>query len=161
MTQTREWQVIRMGEAHLFAVANLERECFPEPWSERALAMLLGENAIGFVAWDGETVLGYGGMLIASDEGQITNIAVCQDARRRGVGASILAEIIAECKRRDLSEISLEVRVSNEAAKHLYESFGFASAGIRKRFYRHPPEDAVVMIRKNQSKTEGQNRESC
>ena len=139
-------KVIQMTEEHLGAVAELERLCFGEPWSENALRLLLGDMAIGFVCLEETRVAAYGGMLFAPDEGQVTNVAVHPDYRRRGMGAEIVAAFVAEAKARDLEQISLEVRVSNAAAIGLYERFGFAVAGVRKRFYRNPSEDAAVML---------------
>lgn len=155
-----EWRVTRMQREHLVAVAALETACFSEPWSENALALLLGEAAVGFVALDGEeNPVGYGGMMLAPDEGQITNVAVHPKHRRKGIGAAIVVAMIEECERRGLGELSLEVRVSNEAARGLYESFGFSVEGVRKRFYRQPSEDGLVMIRRNHSKE--QERKEC
>ena len=139
-------KVIQMTEAHLGAVAELERLCFGEPWSENALRLLLGDAAIGFVCIENDRVTAYGGMLFAPDEGQVTNVAVHPDFRRRGMGARIVEAFVAEAKRRDLEQISLEVRVSNAAAIGLYQGFGFYTAGVRKRFYRNPSEDAAVML---------------
>ena len=139
-------KIVRLTKEHLPAVAELERQCFPEPWSEHALELFLGENAVAMVAVDGGTVLGYGSMLFVPGEGQLVNLAVLSTARRQGIGKQILSSLIEEAKNRGAETISLEVRVSNAAAIALYEGFGFRSVGIRKRFYRQPVEDAAVMI---------------
>ena len=139
-------KVMQMTEAHLGEVAELERLCFGEPWSENALRLLLGDAAIGFVCMEADRVAAYGGMLFAPDEGQVTNVAVHPDFRRRGMGARIVEAFVEEAKRRELEQISLEVRVSNAAAIGLYQRFGFDAAGVRKRFYRNPSEDAAVML---------------
>lgn len=129
------------------AVAEIERLCFAEPWSERALELYLGNGAFAMAAFaEGGAAVGYGGMLLAPDEGQILNLAVRPEARRQGVGSAILSALLDEAKRRELELVSLEVRVSNQAAIDLYQRFGFAIAGTRKRFYRRPAEDALVMI---------------
>ena len=151
-----KWCVMRLQREHLPHVAALERACFSEPWSENSLALLIGDAAVGVVVLDGEgTPVGYGGMMLAPDEGQITNVAVHPKHRRKGIGAALVAALIEECESRGLCELSLEVRASNEAAKALYEAHGFSVEGIRKRFYRNPPEDGLVMIRKNYSKEAG------
>ncbi len=137
---------IRMTEAHLCGAAELERLCFGEPWSANALRLLIGEGAVGFVCTDGDAVVAYGGMLIAVDEGQITNVAVHPDCRRRGFGRELVQALIDEANRLQLVQIALEVRASNAAAIRLYEQLGFAPAGVRKRFYRNPSEDALVML---------------
>ena len=140
--------VVPFDRTHIPAAAELERQCFAEPWSEHSLELYLGGDAVAFAALsESGAPAGYAGMLVAADEGQILNLAVCPEARRRGVGGSLLAALLKEAKKRELTSVSLEVRVSNEAAKRLYERFGFRAVGIRKHFYRHPAEDALVMIR--------------
>lgn len=139
-------KVVRLESAHLTEVARVETECFSEPWSESSLELLLSEAATGVVCiLDGETV-GYGGMLWAPDEGQITNIAVSAAWRGKGVGSAVLAELIAQAREKRCQSISLEVRESNASAISLYEKYGFFVAGRRKRFYKNPSEDALVML---------------
>ena len=137
----------RLEKEHLAAVAALERETFKNPWSEQALALLCGEMATGVVVMDGARAAAYGGMMCVAGEGQITNIGTSPDYRRRGLGAAVMAALIAEAQARGLCEISLEVRESNVAAIALYEKFGFTEDGIRKGFYTKPREDAVLMSR--------------
>ena len=139
--------VERVCAAHLFEVAELERLCFAEPWSEQALAQLLTEDAVGYVCVRDGCVLAYGGMLIAPFEGQVTNVAVHPDARRQGLGKRVTEALIRDAEERGLEQIALEVRASNAAAIALYESLGFAVAGRRKNFYRRPAEDALVMLK--------------
>jgi ribosomal-protein-alanine N-acetyltransferase len=85
-------------------------------------------------------------MLITVDEGQITNIAVHPDHRRKGYGAAITRALLRHAKDAKLESVSLEVRVSNTAAIELYKKAGFAEAGRRKGFYAKPTEDALVMV---------------
>ena len=131
---------------HLSAVAEIEAECFAEPWSERALELLLTEQAFGAVCVKEGRVVAYGGVFWAPDEGQITNIAVREDCRRCGCGGAILKELKRAALTSGCIQLSLEVRASNQAAVALYERHGFAIAGIRKRFYKNPCEDALVML---------------
>ena len=137
----------RLREEMLPSVAELERLCFAEPWSVRALGLLLTEEAAGVAVRSGDgTVAAYGGILWAADEGQILNLAVHPDFRCRGLGAMVLSELLEMAKARGCREVSLEVRVSNRAAIALYERAGFYTAGIRRHFYRNPAEDAAVML---------------
>ncbi len=140
-------EIIPISESDLDALAAIEATCFSEPWSANALRLLLGETAFGYVAKINGRTVGYGGMLIALDEGQITNIAVAPDARRMGCGAAILHAMLSAARDRGLIQIALEVRVGNTAAIRLYETNGFSVAGRRKHFYRDPTEDAFVMLR--------------
>ncbi len=140
-------ELLLMNREHLDGVEALERLCFVEPWSAKALALLIGDGAFAFVCTEGDDVIAYGGMLTVLDEGQVTNIAVHPDHRRCGLGKRIVSEMLDEGIRRGLNEISLEVRASNIAAVRLYEQNGFVCAGIRRNFYKQPTEDALVMIR--------------
>ena len=143
-----QYEITLLQTAHLARVAELERLCFSEPWSEHALTILTRDGGFGIsaVTQDGELV-GYGGMVTVLDEGQITNIAVHPSYRRMGVGSSVLAALTEEAARRGITQLSLEVRASNHAAKELYLGHGFAVAGTRKGFYRYPIEDALVMVK--------------
>ena len=139
---------VRLTREHLAEVAALERLCFSEPWSETALELLLTETAVGFVCLDGTRVLAYGGMLWAPDEGQITNVVVHPDARRRGCAKAILAAFDTLAREHHSEQIALEVRASIHAAIALYEGDGYKTVGKRKNFYRAPREDALIMIKK-------------
>ncbi len=136
--------------ALLERVAVLESLCFTSPWSAQSLE-LLTHDGIG-VAYllddpaDPTRVAAYGGMLITVDEGQIINIATHPDHRRKGYAAAILRALLRHAKDAHLESVSLEVRVSNEAAIAMYRAAGFVEAGRRKGFYTKPVEDALVMV---------------
>ena len=74
-------------------------------------------------------------------------MAVRETERGRGVARTMLTELLKEGKSRGIAHFTLEVRVSNAPAIHLYEKLSFASAGIRKNFYDCPREDAMIMWR--------------
>ena len=139
--------------AHLNGTAELERLCFSSPWSAFSLELLTNEGiGVGYVltvpaAPSAEpTVAAYGGMLVTVDEGQITNVAVHPDHRRKGFGAAIVRALLRHAKDERLESVSLEVRASNTAAIELYRRAGFVEAGRRKGFYTKPTEDALVMV---------------
>lgn len=152
INKTPRLRAIRLQktEAHLEGAANLERLCFPAaPWSAQSLELLTNEGiGVGYLLTDPAdgSVVAYGGMLITVDEGQITNIAVHPDHRRRGYGAAILRALLRHAKDARLESVSLEVRPSNTAAVAMYRNVGFAEAGRRKAFYTKPTEDALVMV---------------
>ena len=134
-----------MAQSHIDAVAALEQACFSEPWSVAALAEELDNPPAVFrVAVEGDTALGYVGMHHVLDEGFITNVAVSPNARRRGVARALLADLAAYGAAHSLYRITLEVRVSNAAARTLYESEGYKLDGVRPKFYSHPTEDAAI-----------------
>ena len=127
--------------------AELEKLCFAEPWSAKSLELLTNDGiGVGMVCRKDGKVCAYGGMLIAVDEGQITNIATHPDYRRQGYGKAVVEALIKYAKNNRLASISLEVRVSNKAAIDLYTALGFKSEGRRKDFYTSPREDALVMV---------------
>ena len=138
--------VEKLTTAHLPQVADLESLCFADPWSEKALELLIGDGAYGAVCLQDGRVMAYGGVLWAPYEGQITNIATHPDARRCGMGAAVLEHLIEVARSRECCEmLSLEARVSNIPAISLYERYGFLKMGLRRGFYKHPTEDAYVM----------------
>ncbi len=141
-------ELIRIKREHLASIAQLEAKCFAEPWSEGGLSIYLGEQAVGYVLLlDGEAVA-YGGMITVLDEGQIADIATHPEYRRRGYGARVLDALESHAVQAGLCTLSLEVRVSNEAARALYASHGWEEAGVRRGFYSHPREDAIIMIKR-------------
>ena len=148
-------KIERLRPEHLSGVAELEALCFSAPWSEDALRLLLGPDAVGIVCADKGRVLAYGSMLFAPDEGQILNLAVHPDRRREGLGRKILNRLLDEATVRQLGQVSLEVRVSNTAAISLYQSAGFTVEGRRPHFYKQPAEDAFVMLRRAEDHLNG------
>ena len=90
-------------------------------------------------------MIGYGGYWQVFDEAHITNVAVAESWRRQGVAREILAAMEREYPVRGILYATLEVRVSNQAARALYVQNGFTEAGIRPKYYEKPQEDAVIM----------------
>ncbi len=129
-------------------IANIEKECFSEPWSENAVKDSINAGNTFFIAeYEGETV-GYIGINTVLDEGYINNIAVKEKWRKSGVGRLLLSRIVRFANSKKLAFISLEVRQSNQTAISLYELFEFKKAGVRHGFYSKPHEDAVIMTRR-------------
>ena len=137
-----------MSASDIDAVAALEAEIFSMPWSARGFADTLHrEDVLFLVAYEEEKLLGYAGVYCTLDEGEITNVAVEQTARRCGIGRALMETLIRALADRGIFRIVLEVRASNEPAIRLYEQTGFSVAGTRKNFYEKPTEDAYVMVR--------------
>ena len=141
-------KIEHLSAQHIAGAAEIERQCFAEPWSEGSLKMLTEPNAFGIVCTVGETVAAYGGMICVLDEGQITNIATLPQYRRCGLATKTLQKMLMEAKERELSFVTLEVRESNSAAIELYTKLGFCTVGKRPNFYRKPTEAAVIMEKK-------------
>lgn len=138
-----------MRERHIEKIASLEKECFSSPWSENALREELSNGFARFFAavCDGE-VCGYIGAHNILGEIYMTNIAVSEKYRCKGIGEKLLQKLISVCENEQADFITLEVRESNSAALNLYEKTGFKAVGKRKAFYENPREDAVLMTYK-------------
>ncbi|MCL2700050.1 MAG: ribosomal protein S18-alanine N-acetyltransferase [Defluviitaleaceae bacterium] len=140
-------EIIPMALGHLDAVCEIERDTFPIPWTREDFLRELVENdlAVYFVAKDGDTVVGYGGMWHVVNEGHITNIAVAGDSRGRGIGDMLVDALESEARALGMIGLTLEVRVGNEPAMRLYDKHGFKIEGLRKNYYADTKEDAAVM----------------
>ncbi len=135
-----------MTAAHLPQIAALEKLCFPaDPWSENLFrAALENPGAAVLLAEEDGAVLGYAVLSAVLDEGNLDNIAVAPEYRRRGVADALLGALTGfgrEC----LALLTLEVRASNAPAIALYEKHGFRPVGRRRNYYSDPREDAVLM----------------
>ena len=127
------------------ALCLLETECFSLPWSAKAIEDFFANGtSCCLVAEIYGEVCGYVGMNFIPPEGEITNLAVSEKFRRRGVGAALVEAL---CEIDGVERLMLDVRVSNTAARALYERCGFKVDGVRKGFYSKPREDAVLMSR--------------
>ena len=105
------------------------------------------EGGIVLAAFDGARIIGAVAGFTASDTGEILTVATAPEYRRKGIARKLLTEFFNLIPD-ETETIALEVRQSNTAAIALYESFGFEKAGVRKRFYRDPVEDADIMVKK-------------
>lgn len=135
----------RWVESDTARVAEIERLCFDDAWTEQMLAETLANPAFtGFVwARDG-CVCGYVGMLCSFDA-EVALIAVSPEARREGIGEKLLSHAIDFVQNKGADKVFLEVRVSNAPAKALYLKAGFKPVAIRKGYYSNG-EDALVMV---------------
>lgn len=135
-----------MTEADLSRAAELEKRYFSVPWSEQSLREGLAKPEYLFlVLEEAGRIVGYGGMLLILDEGDITNIVVDEAWRGRGLGRELTEGLLEAGRKRGAYAFTLEVRVGNERAIRLYEGLGFCPEGVRKGFYDKPKEDALIM----------------
>ena len=135
-----------LTEEYVDQVCVLEEEAFSMPWhKESFLEMIANENACYLVALVGEEVVASCGLRHIVGEGEITNVVTKSTMRGKGVGRQILLRLLEEGAKMGAEAFTLEVRVSNAPAIHLYESLGFVSEGVRKNFYEEPTEDALIM----------------
>ena len=135
-----------MGEAHVKAVADLEKLCFSAPWSENAVrSELTNPLSLWLVAVDGESVAGYVGSQSVMGESDMMNLAVHPDYRRQGVAEMLVETLIEHLMKNDVTCLTLEVRVSNSPAIALYQKLGFREVGRRPHYYHNPREDALIL----------------
>ena len=139
-------QLVPMCEAHVTAIAELEKLCFSDPWSENSIRYEL-TNPLSYwiVAMENDRVAGYVGSQAVLDEADMMNIAVHPDFRRRGVALSLIEALVSELKERNVHCLTLEVRASNDPAISLYQKLGFLQVGRRPNYYRNPKEDAWIL----------------
>ena len=135
-----------MNQAHVAQIAQLEKICFSDPWSERSIASELDNNlAFWLVAVEGETVAGYIGSQTVMEETDMMNVAVHPDFRRQGIAEALVNGLVEYLKAMGSRCLTLEVRASNAPAIALYEKLGFSEIGRRKNYYRNPREDALIL----------------
>ena len=138
--------ISNMNESHVRQIAELEKLCFHDPWSENSIASELGNRlSVWLVALDEEKVVGYVGSQTVIDETDMMNIAVHPDHRNRGVATELIMELTQQLKKRGSRGLMLEVRESNSAAISLYEKHGFVQVGCRRNYYRNPRENALIL----------------
>jgi len=132
--------------ADVAALAELERACFSDPWTAAGIRETIQyETARTFVAQDSGQIVGYVIARISGQEGEILDLAVLPERRRRGIGRALLCAVWNALQGDGVKELYLEVRESNVAAIELYRRQGFRPVGLRPRYYRNPPEDALVL----------------
>ena len=136
----------KMNSSHVAQIAQLEKICFSDPWSEKSVASEL-DNKLAFwlVAAEGDTVAGYIGSQTVIDETDMMNVAVHPDFRRQGIAEALVNALVENLKKMGSRCLTLEVRASNEPAIALYGKLGFAEIGRRKNYYRNPREDALIL----------------
>jgi ribosomal-protein-alanine N-acetyltransferase len=137
----------RMTVDDLGAVQEIEGESFTTPWPPHAYRSELETNRLAhyIVARYNDRLVGFAGMWLMVDEAHITTFAVRKTWRRQGVGERLLLALLDLAQARGAREATLEVRPSNHPARRLYEKYGFALVGVRRRYYSDDNEDALIL----------------
>lgn len=141
--------VVLLNEEYVKELVELEKICFSDPWSE---TMFLGDLQSEYTCYFGTFdesgfLIGYAGMWLSVDSGEITNVAVHPDYRRKGIACALIDNLIKICKVNNVQFLNLEVRESNCKAISLYNKLGFENVGLRKNYYKNPTENAVLMTK--------------
>ncbi len=155
--------VVRICQAaDIEQVAAIEQASFSDPWSSETFSAALALRHLRFLVAEERgdegsasgagrrrtaRLLGYAVALVMVDEGEIADLAVVPDARRRGVARALLDRMTGDLTDEGVRALYLEVRESNAAARALYASLGFAQVGRRRGYYQYPSEDALLLRR--------------
>lgn len=141
-------EIEKLNKSDLDLVLKIENRCFAIPWS-RNMYLSEFDNSLAhyFAIRYFDKVVGYAGLWVIMDEAHITNIAVDSNHQNIGLGSKLMSHIIEEARKLGCNKMTLEVRVGNEAAIHLYKKYRFKTCGIRKKYYEDNNEDALIMWR--------------
>ena len=144
------WIIHALTRDDIDDVLAIEERAFTNPWT-RAMYLAELENtgvSYCFLARnDGHQAVGFCSFWRVLDELHINNLAVMPDLRRTGIGSMLLTFVLKTGAEMGARRATLEVRRSNDAARYLYERFGFTVAGVRRGYYARPVEDALVLWR--------------
>lgn len=143
------FDIILLNELNIDELVSLEEKCFSSPWTKNMfLGDLKSEHTYYLGAFsENKDLIGYIGMWDVGDTGEITNVAVHPQYRRRGIASLLITELHNICIDKCISYINLEVRESNNNAVSLYEKHGFETVGLRKNYYKNPTENAILMTK--------------
>lgn len=142
----REVAIRAMSESDMEAVLEVEREVFRDAWSASFFRRLLAEAGAWLRVAEREgRLVGYLVATLQPPHADLENIATVPSERRNGIARSLMDDLYSACRERGVRDVTLEVRVSNAEAQALYAAEGFTRVGLRKSYYRHPDEDALVM----------------
>ena len=141
MITIREMQIDDLEQ-----VMQIEEQNFSVPWTETGFfSFLIRNDTLFLVAEKEKEILGYCGVVTASGEGDITNVAVKKSRQKEGIGRQMLAQLLARMEEAGVGALYLEVRAGNAGAIHLYRKLGFEEVGVRKNYYEAPREAGLVM----------------
>ncbi|HJB27524.1 MAG TPA: ribosomal protein S18-alanine N-acetyltransferase [Candidatus Blautia faecavium] len=133
-------------------VMEIEEDLFAVPWTKEGyFTFLTRKDAMFLVVEEKGEILGYCGLLMVLDEGDVTNVAVKRDRQREGIGNFLMESMLRLAYEQGIRTVHLEVRAGNSVAVRLYERLGFVKDGIRKGYYTDPVEDAVLMTRRQEA----------
>lgn len=140
-------KIQKLTPDYVSAVAEIEKRCFSNPWSETAVnAELENHCSEIYIALVDGTAAGYANIYTVLDEMDIVRVAVLPEYRRQGIAAEMLKTVLAEKQ----GTVYLDVRESNHPAISLYKFLGFVDTGVRKNYYTNPTENAILMMREHQ-----------
>ncbi len=140
------FEIKRLSKENSAAVAEIEKLCFSNPWSEGTVESEIKSGFADFFgAFYEDELAGYIGGRTIAGETEVFNVAVAPKFRRKGIAKALVEKFIETVREKETEVIFLEVRTSNLSAISLYEKAGFVFCGIRKDYYTNPKENAILM----------------
>ena len=138
--------VRRMRHPDIDAVRDIDKIVYSRPWSTATWRHELGDTRRHhLVATRADEIVGHAGVLFVADEAHVTTVAVTPPDQGRGVATLLVLDLLDETVTRGVESATLEVRAADRRTQRIYSRIGFAPAGIRKRYYSDPVDDAVIM----------------
>ena len=136
-----------MRRKHLRSVVRIERAVYKRPWSAALFAeeLVRRSDRTYLVAKVGRHLVGYAGILMQADAAHISTISVAPNWQQMGIATRLMVSLAKESIQLGATGMTLEVRMSNQAAQEMYRKFGFRIEGVRKGYYQTENEDAIVM----------------
>jgi ribosomal-protein-alanine N-acetyltransferase len=137
----------RLREDDIPGILAIEQEAYPDPWSEGMFRHELYTPFSHFYvgSLSNAEMVGYGGFWLVQDEAHITKITIARAYRGMGLGKDLIHHLLRRMRDLGADLVRLEVRRSNAVARSLYLRVGFKEIGVRKAYYNHGGEDAIVM----------------
>ena len=136
------------AESDIPRILEIENEAISPPWSHGALlSEIFSEKSFFALAVENGDVLGFVILRCSDEEAQLLQIAVCGQNRRRGIANMLMTAALDHVAKNSPMKFFLEVRESNIAAIRLYKQHKLATIAVRKDYYTHPIENAIVMMR--------------
>ena len=143
--------ISRAKQTQCTEIAALERENFPDVWSESFLMRKIEDKNVIFLTFctaeNADTPIAYCILQVLGYEAELLRIAVKKSRQGSGIARVLLTELFTQARKINIQNIFLEVRASNKKAIGLYETSGFQKTGLRKNYYKQDPEDAVLMTK--------------
>lgn len=146
------FRIEKLSLSHLDDIMEIEEKCYGlHHWSRNSFVGELDNSCARYLVAVNENgkVVGYMGIWKIFDEAHITNLAVHPDYQGKGLAHFLILSSLDVCYEEKIKFMTLEVRKTNERAKKVYDSFGFKSLGIRKKYYQDNGEDAIIMWTEN------------
>ncbi|MGN0614343.1 MAG: ribosomal protein S18-alanine N-acetyltransferase [Porcipelethomonas sp.] len=141
--------ILKCDISDIAEIAGLEEKHIPDGWSEKAFSdCFSNENTVIFKAVSGGKIIGFVNGSWVIDEGELLNIAVSENFRRCGTASALLNALENFFMENGVEKIFLEVREKNSGAVSFYLKHGFEKNGLRKNYYRNPPDNAILMMKK-------------